>query len=154
MTTMTQNPMNYEIPNEVRDFAEKSVDQAKKAFDGFLGAANKAVAAAETQSTTLQSTSKEMAQKTIGFAEANITAAFDLAQKLVRSKDIQEVLQHQSEFLKTQLATVQSQIQEIGTHVQSTVQKAATEAQATMQKVAADTQATVQKATEAATKRK
>ena len=29
---MTQNPMSYEIPNEVRDFAEKSVEQAKKAL--------------------------------------------------------------------------------------------------------------------------
>ena len=29
----------YKVPNEVRDFAEKSVEQARKAFEGFAGAA-------------------------------------------------------------------------------------------------------------------
>lgn len=27
----------YQVPNEVRDFAEKSVEQARKAFEGFAG---------------------------------------------------------------------------------------------------------------------
>ena len=38
---MTNKP--YEIPTEVRDFAEKSVDQARKAVSGFLDAAQKAI---------------------------------------------------------------------------------------------------------------
>ena len=42
---MAKTPISYEIPTEMRDFAEKSVEQAKKAFDGFVGAAGKAVAA-------------------------------------------------------------------------------------------------------------
>ena len=29
-------PPNYEVPTEMRDFAEKSVDQARKAFDSFV----------------------------------------------------------------------------------------------------------------------
>jgi hypothetical protein len=32
---------NYEVPAEMRDFAEKSVEQARKAIDGFMGAARK-----------------------------------------------------------------------------------------------------------------
>jgi hypothetical protein len=31
---MVNNPNNYEIPSEMRDFAEKSVEQARKAIDG------------------------------------------------------------------------------------------------------------------------
>jgi len=31
----------YQIPTEVRDFAEKSVEQARKAFEGFSGAAQR-----------------------------------------------------------------------------------------------------------------
>ena len=34
------------------------------------------------------------------FAENNVNAAFDLAQKLVRAKDVNEVLALQSEFAK------------------------------------------------------
>ena len=32
----------YEIPPEMRDFAERSVAQARKAFEGFMGAVQKA----------------------------------------------------------------------------------------------------------------
>ena len=35
------NIPNYEVPAEMRDFAEKSVDQARKAFDSFIGAARR-----------------------------------------------------------------------------------------------------------------
>ena len=39
---MATNPtQNYEIPPEMRDFAEKSVEQARKAIDGFMNAAQK-----------------------------------------------------------------------------------------------------------------
>ena len=62
---MMKNAGNYEIPNEMRDFAEKSVEQARKAFDGFIGAASKAAAAAETQATVASTSSREVAQKTI-----------------------------------------------------------------------------------------
>ncbi len=35
------NTPNSEIPTEMRDFAEKSVEQARKAFDSFIGAARR-----------------------------------------------------------------------------------------------------------------
>ena len=104
---MAQGPLNYDIPTEMRDFAEKSVEQAKKAFDGFLGAANKAVSAAESQASSVQLTGKDFATKAIGYAERNVGAAFDLAQKLVRSKDVQEVMQHQADYVRAQMAQLQ-----------------------------------------------
>ena len=154
---MAKSPMNYEIPSELRDFAEKSVEQAKKAFDGFLGAASKAASAAETQTVAVQTNSKELATKAFGYAEQNVGAAFEHAQKLVRAKDSQEVFHLQQEYLKAQAAALQVQMKELGTHVQSSVQKAATEAQATLQKATVEVQeaaAKVQKAATDATKRK
>jgi phasin len=147
---MSKTSMPYEVPAEMRDFAEKSVEQAKKAVDGFLGAATKAVSAAESQATTMQVSSRDMAQKAISFAEQNISASFDFAQKLVRAKDIQEVLQVQSEFLKNQVATMQAQMKDVGEVVQANVQKAAADAQTTVQKATAE----VQKAAAEATRRK
>jgi phasin len=156
-TDMAKDPMSYDIPHDLRDFAEKSVEQAKKAFDGFVGAASKAVSAAETQSAAVQANSKEMATKAFSFAEQNVGAAFEHAQKLVRAKDVQEIFQLQSEYLKSQAAALQDQMREFGTQVQSSVQKAASEAQATLQKATAEVQeaaAQVQKAATQATKRK
>ena len=152
---MTKIP--YELPTEVRDFAEKSVDQARKAFDGFLGAANKAVSAAETQANSVQTNTKDMTTKAMSYAELNVTAAFELAQKLVRAKDMPEILQLQSEYLKSQAAALQAQLQDFGQTMQTTAQKVASEAQAVMQKAAADTQEAMQgaqKAAAEATKRK
>jgi phasin len=154
---MAKTPINYEIPTELRDFAEKSVEQAKKAFDGFVGAASKAASAAETQSVAVQTNSKELASKAFNFAEQNVGAAFEHAQNLVRAKDVQEIFHLQTEYLKSQAAALQSQMKELGTHVQSTVQKAATEAQATLQKATAEVHeaaAQVQKAAAEVTKRK
>ena len=42
----------FEIPSEMRAFAEKSVEQAKQAFDGFISAAHQAVSAMEGQAET------------------------------------------------------------------------------------------------------
>ncbi len=37
----------FEIPPEMRALAEKSVEQARQAFDGFISAAHRAVSAFE-----------------------------------------------------------------------------------------------------------
>src|SRR6267142_977998 len=39
----------FEIPPEMRAFAEKSVEQARQAFDGFISAAHRAVTTFEGQ---------------------------------------------------------------------------------------------------------
>lgn len=114
----------YEVPAEMRDFAEKSVDQAKKAFDGFMGAAQKTIEQTAASGASAQTNVQDMTRKSMTYAENNVTAAFDLAQKLVRSKDLAEVMQHQTEFLKTQMASMQSQLKEIGSAVQEVAAKA------------------------------
>jgi phasin len=111
---------NYQIPNEVRDFAEKSVEQARKAFEGFAGAAHKAIASVDDSAFTFHSGAKDVGMKAFSYAESNVKAAFDLAQKLVHAKDPQEVLQLQSEFVKTQLSAIQEQTKELGAAFQRT----------------------------------
>lgn len=103
----------YQIPTEVRDFAEKSVEQARKAFEGFAGAAQKALDTSADVPFGLQS-AKDVSTKALSFAEANVNAAFDLAQKLVHAKDPQEVFKLQSEFVQAQLKTIQEQTKELG----------------------------------------
>jgi phasin len=116
--------MPYEVPPEMRDFAEKSVEQARKAVDGFLGAARKTADTIESSATTAQASGKEIASKTFEYAEQNIGAAFDLAQRLVRAKDMQEAMQIQAEFVRSQFAAMQSQMKEFGAAAQSAMNKA------------------------------
>lgn len=107
-------PVSYEIPLEMREFADKSVEQARKAFDGFVGAAQRTVAAMEGSGETVQSGARGVGRKAIEFAEANVAASFAFAQRLVRATDMVEVMRIQAEFLEKQMAAMNAQAQELG----------------------------------------
>ena len=110
----TQQSQNYEIPTEMRDFAEKSVEQARKAMDGFIGAAQKTVDTFEGSANTMQASAKDMTRKSFTYAEQNIAAAFEFAQKMVRAKDMQEAMQAQAEYVRSQFEAMQAQMRELG----------------------------------------
>jgi phasin len=112
----------FEIPNELRDFAERSVDQARKAFEGFVSVAQKAVGTVDHASASTQTSAKSLSAHVLGYTEQNVNAAFELASKLVKAKDPQEAFALQSEYLKAQLGALQEQAKEIG----SLIQKSAT----------------------------
>lgn len=121
---MSKDMWNFDIPTQMRQFAEQSVEQAKKAVDGFLTAAQKTAATAESQTAAAQSSAKDVGAKAMSFAEKNIANSFDYAQKLVRAKDIQEVLALQTEFMKSQMQAMSEQAKELG----SSATKAAVDA--------------------------
>ena len=108
----------FEIPTELRDFAERSVDQARKAFEGFVSVAQKAAGTVDGAAATAQNSAKSVGSQVFGFAEQNLNAAFDLAHKLVQAKDPQEAFALQSEFLKSQIASLEAQAKEIGVLIQ------------------------------------
>ena len=111
----------FEVPNELRDFAERSVEQARKAFEGFLTVAQRASGVAGDATTTSQGGAKTVSAHVLSYTERNVNAAFDLAQKLVRAKDPQEALALQSEYMKTQLAVLQEQAKELGSIFQKSL---------------------------------
>jgi phasin len=113
--------LNLEVPAEIRELAEKAVEQASKAFEDFVVAAQKATVQSEAATASLATGAKEVSSKAIGYAEANVKAGFDFAQKLFQIRDPKEVLAVQSEFVKTQLATVQEQAKELGEVVKKAV---------------------------------
>ena len=112
---MAKDPMSsFEIPGEMRHFAEQSVEQAKAAFEGFITAAQKAVSTMEGQAAMAQAGAKGVSQKAMSFAEQNVATSFAFAQSLVRAKDAQEVMRLQAEFIKTQMAAMAEQAKELG----------------------------------------
>ena len=122
---MANDPMwNLDVPTQMRQFAEQSVEQAKKAVDGFLTAAQKTAATLETQASTAQSSAKDVGQKVMGFAEQNINNSFEFAQKLVRAKDIQEVMALQQEYLQSQMKAMSAQAKDLGSNASKTMMDA------------------------------
>src|SRR5262245_292129 len=116
----------FELTPEKRSFAEKSVEQARQAFDGFISAAHQAVNAFEGQSETARKGAKEVTEKALSFTEQNIASAFELAQQLMRAKDVQEVLRLQGEYFQRQMAVLSEQARELGATTGKVAKYAAT----------------------------
>jgi phasin len=123
---MAKEPFEqFAMPNEVRAFVEQSVSQARTAVNGVVDAANKAVAQWQGQAESARSGASEIAHKSMGYAEKNMAATFDFAQKLMQAKDPTEVMRLQSEFLAAQMQTLSSQAQELGQSAAKIVMEAA-----------------------------
>jgi phasin len=84
-----------EVPAELRELAEKTIDQAEKAFGMFFDAASKSIASVPGAGTGIS-------KQALSFTEQNMKAAFEHARKLVHATDLQEAMRIQSEFLRSQ----------------------------------------------------
>ena len=104
----------FEVPREMRAFAEQSVEQARKAFDGFMTAAHKAASSIEQQTSAAQTGAKDMRERAMTLAEKNVAMSFEFAQKLVAAKDLEEVTRLQTEFVQRQMQSLNEQAQELG----------------------------------------
>jgi phasin len=104
----------FEVPPELRTFAERSVEQARQAFDGFISAAHQAMSAFEGQAETARKGARDVSEKAVTFAERNMTSAFEFAHDLVRARDIQEVLRLQADYIRRQMEALTEQARELG----------------------------------------
>ena len=103
-----------EIPPEMRAFAEKSVGEARRAFEAYMDAATKALGNVEQSAQAMQSNARDVGRKAIGFAEDNVSATLDFAQKLVQAKDAEEVMRLQTEFTQAQMKNLAEQTKALG----------------------------------------
>jgi phasin len=123
---MAKEPFEqFAMPAEMRAFVEQSVTQAKNAFDGFIQAANQAMGQFQGQAQAARGSANEIAQKSMAYAEQNMAATFEFAEKLMKAKDPTEVMRLQSEFLGRQMQALSSQIQELGQSAAKMVMDAA-----------------------------
>jgi len=112
---MAKDPFEqFAIPNELRTFAEQSVVQARKAFDGFIQAANQAVGQMQGQAQAAQSSATEIAHKSMAYAEENVATTFDFAQRLMQARDAADIMKLQSEYLGKQMQALSTQVQDLG----------------------------------------
>ncbi|KQO52074.1 MULTISPECIES: phasin [unclassified Methylobacterium] len=108
------NAPTYEIPAELRDFAEKSVGQARTAVSSLLGTVVKSAVQLQTSSNTVHETIQSVIAKGLDQVQANASSTFDFAQKLVRTRDVKEAFELQSAFLHSQIAAIQTQAKDLG----------------------------------------
>jgi phasin len=111
---MNQNP--FEIPQQMRDIAEKNVEQARAAYGQFMDAMTQAMGmwASAIPANEMTSGFKDVQERATRFAKQNAEAGFALASDLANAKDVQEVLALQSRYAQSQMQAYAYQAQELG----------------------------------------
>lgn len=113
--TKTSLP-KLEVPAELRDLAEKTIDQAEKAFQMFFDAAAKSMSSAPAPAA-------EMSRQALSLTEQNIKTAFEHARKLVHVSDLEEAMRIQSDFLRTQFTNAGEQMKTLTAGMMSATTK-------------------------------
>ena len=114
---MSMAEPKLEVPAELRDLAEKTIDQAEKAFGMFFDAAGKSIS-------TLPGAGSDISKQALTFTEQNMKAAFEHARRLVHATDFQEAMRIQSEFLRSQFTNAGEHMRQITGQVMSAAKDA------------------------------
>ncbi|CAO4152526.1 phasin [Methylorubrum extorquens] len=97
---------SFEVPADMRDFVEKSVEQARTAISAFMQNARRATKSLQAQTKTTELPASVAYVHGLELFEQNLAAAFEVA------------LQIQSEYVRAQFATLQSQTRELASAAQ------------------------------------
>jgi len=119
---MAQN-QPFEMPPQLRELAEKNIEQARAAYAHFMEAMTQAVSAlSNTPSNASASGFRDVQELAIRFAKENAEAGFKLASELANAKDVQGIIALQSHYAQTQVMAYGHQAQELGRLMADAVQ--------------------------------
>jgi phasin family protein len=96
----------FEIPTNMRNMTEQSVQLTRTAIKSYLQFFQQAVPGNVLGSS-------ELSSKVLGYAERNIANAFDFAQRAVQVRDIQSLVKLQMEFIQAQMQGMTEQAKEL-----------------------------------------
>ena len=103
----------FEVPEQMRAFAEKGVSQARENYAKFTDAAETHNGTVEAVFTSASKGASEYTAKLVEFMKANSTAQLDFAQQLFGAKSPSEALELWTGHARKQVETFQSQAKEL-----------------------------------------
>ena len=103
----------FEVPEQMRAFAEKGVTQARENYAKFKDAAESQNGAIEAMFTSASKGISEYTAKVMEFMKANTSTHLDFAQELLSLKSPSEALELWTNHTRRQLETFQAQAKEL-----------------------------------------
>ncbi|MDA9423978.1 MULTISPECIES: phasin [Bradyrhizobium] len=103
----------FEVPEQMRAFAEKGVSQARENYAKFKDAAETHNGTVEAVFTCASKGASEYTAKLVEFMKANSSAQLDFAQQLFGAKSPSEAMELWTGHARKQLETFQSQAKEL-----------------------------------------
>ena len=106
----------FEFPTQMRELAERNVEQVRAAYGQFMDAARKAHDMIGTMlpDNPMTAGMKQVQERTMRFTQQNMDASFSLASELAKAKDFKEMLEVQNRHAQLQMAAYATQAQELG----------------------------------------
>lgn len=104
----------FEIPEAVRELAERNVEQARTAYNQFMDMTHRVQEALTQSQGAMASGVVEMQTRIAKFAEENIQASFAFASDLSRARDLKDYLEIQQRYAQKQMQAYAHQAQELG----------------------------------------
>jgi len=104
----------FEVPEQMRAFAEKGVSQARESYAKFKDAAETHNSAIEAFFTNANKGASEYSSKVMEFMRANTTANLDFAQQLLGIKSPSEALELWTGHSRKMVETLTTQAKELG----------------------------------------
>src|SRR5258708_13456682 len=112
-----------EQTEKMREMAQNRLDKAKDAVSKYMAESQKMREKADSGVRASYSTVNEMNEKAVAFAEANVNAGFELAQRLLQAKDPQEMGAIYQSHLKEQMEKMNEQFRELGSAMTKSLKK-------------------------------
>jgi phasin len=111
---MAQLP-SFEIPQQLRELAERNVEQARTAYSQFMDAMTKAAGmwSSAVPQTEMTTGFKTVQDRAVRFAKQNAEAGFERASEIAAAKDLQDILAIQARYAQTQMQAYTLQAQEL-----------------------------------------
>ncbi|HET7124540.1 MAG TPA: phasin family protein [Bradyrhizobium sp.] len=106
-----------EQTEKMREMAQTTLGKAKDAVSKYIAESQKLREKADASVRATYSTAKEMNEKAVAYAEANVQAGFELAERLLQAKDPQEMGTIYQNHLKEQMEKMNEQFRELGSLV-------------------------------------
>jgi phasin len=103
----------FEVPEQMRAFAEKGVSQARDSYAKFKDAAETHNGTIEAVFTTASKGASEYSAKLMEFMKANTSTALDFAQQLLSVKSPSEAMELWSSHARKQYETLAAQAKEL-----------------------------------------
>ena len=105
----------FEIPPQVRELAEKNVEQARQFYDQWMEGVSQVMSLWSASPTAGMAPGFDsLRERAIKFAQENAEAAFSLAEELAQAKDMHQLMTLQSSYAQSQVKSYVSQTQELG----------------------------------------
>jgi phasin len=101
------------VPESVRALAEKTVNQSREAYERGKDALEEAIDALERSFDAAGQGATAFNRKLIDLAQRNLNSGFDLAKSLAGAKNLAEIVELQSAFIRKQFDVFASQANEI-----------------------------------------